>query len=171
MSDSKTRVAAIGAIQPGGKLTIIASAAQFNHGKEGVVMLPEYDVAFISGEMYEEKIQEILGKRTAEVGLNPDNLSPTAAAAHAVTTEIRNDDIRSFAALLKRIDSGKGAHTLGYSTAGEQSDERRQVIIDQVRMAKNQEELNAALESAYWYDPSVYQCMKSQYGDKFGGNS
>jgi hypothetical protein len=107
MSDSKTRVAAIGAIQPGGKLTIIASAAQFNEGKEGILILPTCDVAFISGEKYQETIEEILGTRAAEVGLNPDNLSEVAKEAHKKATEARHNDIHSFEALLNALRTGE----------------------------------------------------------------
>lgn len=124
------------------------------------------------GEPFQIKAinDESIGIRAAAAGVTADKLTLAQLAGHAAAMEATHADIHAFANMLA-LDTGKGAHTLGYSTVGEQSDERRQVIIDQVRMAKNQDELNAALEAAYWYDPSVYQCMRNQYGDKFGGNS
>lgn len=59
--------------------------------------------------------------------------------------------------------SGKGS----YSMVADQSEERRQIIVDQVRFAANLPQLETALEAAYWYDPSVYQSLSRQYGDRF----
>lgn len=113
---------------------------------------------------------EAIGIRAAAAGITADKLTLAQLAGHTAAMEATHDDIHAFANMLA-LDTGKGSHELGYSMANDQSPERRQVIIDQVRFSKNIQELEAALIAAYWYDPSVYQCMRNQYGDKFGGNS
>jgi hypothetical protein len=102
---SEAKFVAVGSIQDG-KLVIIANADRFNGGREAVVMLPEFSTMYLNGEKFDETIEELLGQRAAEVGLNPDNLSPAAAAAYAETLATRRDDIHGFAAMLDALRDG-----------------------------------------------------------------
>lgn len=104
MSDSK--FVAVGSIQDG-KLVIIANADRFNEGKEGLVMLPEFSTMYLNGEKFDETVEELLGTRAAEVGLNPDTLSPVAKAAYARAVTKRHEDVHSFEALLNALRTGE----------------------------------------------------------------
>jgi len=60
------------------------------------------------------------------------------------------------------FDNGKGK-TGSYSTAKEQNPDRTQRIINQVRYANSLEDRQAALKAAYYYCPTVYDCLSRQY--------
>ena len=102
---SEAKFVAVGSIQDG-KLVIIANADRFNEGREVEVITPERCTRYLNGEKFDETVEELLGTRAAEVGLNPDSLSPTAKAAYARAVTKRHEDVHSFEALLNALRDG-----------------------------------------------------------------
>lgn len=103
---TKAKFVAVGTIK-NGKPVIIANADRFNGGKEGEVITPGLSTQYLNGEKFDETVEEILGTRAAEAGLNPDSLSPTAKAAYARAVTKRHDDVHGFEALLNALRDGK----------------------------------------------------------------
>lgn len=66
------------------------------------------------------------------------------------------------------FDDGRGTGVLGTSRSQEMSPERTAVIIRQVRAAYHARDpisLTAALNAAYYYNPTYYVNLSRQYGD------
>lgn len=61
------------------------------------------------------------------------------------------------------IDDGRGGHVLGYTLPSEQTDGRRQCIINQVRYALTAEARQEALNAAMRYCPSLWQSLAAMY--------
>lgn len=70
-------------------------------------------------------------------------------------------------ALKRKFDDGQGNGALGYANGSECTEDRRQVIINQVRGAACRESFKAAMSAAYMFDLVLWKSLDSTYGMKF----
>lgn len=67
----------------------------------------------------------------------------------------------------RKFDNGQGNTVTGFATGADQTEDRRQTIINQVRGAASKEAYQQAMQAAYMFDIVLWQSLDSVYAGRF----
>lgn len=67
----------------------------------------------------------------------------------------------------RKFDNGRSDSATGFAAGAEQTESRRQAIINQVKSATSKEAYKQAMQAAYMYDLVLWQNLDSVYAGKF----
>ena len=67
----------------------------------------------------------------------------------------------------RKFDNGCSNTATGFAAGVEQTEDRRQTIINQVRGAANKEQYSQAMKAAYMFDLVLWQSLDSVYGVRY----